>query len=97
MTTTSSLTETLANKIFDILVSHAGADKSIRESFVYSQTQGCMEFRFGGLLGFGGKFWNDHGHFYITGYPEDMNDKRRKIITETNITLTLLVAEHLKH
>ena len=45
----------LANRIYDVLVAEAGASEYFRQDFLYHF--GTHEFRFGGDLGFGGKFW----------------------------------------
>jgi hypothetical protein len=98
------LTPEQANAVFDILVEHAGARETMRPYFVSSQTsEFCSEFRFGGLLGGGGKFWRNTGFradgtwgevWYVNGYPED--EQRypdvRPAIAATNPHLTALLA-----
>ena len=70
----------LAMKI-DLLVEYAAAPEHDREDFVFAQITGwCDEYRFGGLLGFGGKFrrrWERVGccsaeRWYVDAYPEDV-------------------------
>jgi hypothetical protein len=55
-----------------------------------------MEWRFQGLLGFGGKFWNEYSYgekrpkWRVSCYTEDENPKTDKIIKETNEKLYTL-------
>lgn len=84
------LTEREANAIYDILVREAGADnrEHWRENFVQSQTSvGPEEFRFGGSLGFGGKFRNAAEGWYVTAYPEDYTPDLVRIVERTNLEL----------
>jgi hypothetical protein len=83
---------------WDILVEHAGArrDPIEKESFVRAFMQvehTAIEWRFGGHLGFGGKFWRNDGRFYISCYPEDRTPKLDAIIIKVNTLLTDLVAK----
>ena len=65
-------TEAEANEVFDILVAECKAPESQRDQFVYHQTKEVVrEWRFGGLLGFGGKFWRNDDRCYVNYYPED--------------------------
>ena len=68
--------------IFDVLVTCAGAHESMRENFVHSIQDGTREYRFQGDLGFGGKYWPETNT--VSCYSEDMTDRRRAIITDTN-------------
>lgn len=92
-----------ANAVYDILVAHAGAQEVGRADFVFQQTseRWPTEYRFGGSLGFGGKFWRlplpfrvgSDANWYVTAYPEDM-DRRPEIrqeIDATNAALAVLV------
>jgi len=90
------LTKEIAQKIYKIL-EDIGASSSIRESFIYDQThEDIHEWRFQGLLGFGGKFWNDLSYddkpkWYVSCYSEDETPKRLKLIEETNEKLQTLI------
>lgn len=79
------------NKAFDILVEHAGAVDGDwqRESFVRSYTTEPLttEWRFQGTLGFGGKFWRNGGHYYVTYYPEDRTAEREEAVKKVNALL----------
>lgn len=77
----------IANQIFDILIEKAGATERWRQDFVYRQGEGCVEYRFQGGLGFGGKFYNELGGWRVSCYPEDVNEDRRQVMSETNHAL----------
>ena len=85
---------TLANHLYDVLVTFAGApDKGLtREMFVNwfgGQYQDfSREFRFQGSLGFGGKFWRNDGRFYVNCYNEDETPERLKTIERVNDALS---------
>lgn len=71
--TDRALTNEQANAVYDILTLHAGAREKGRIDFVHHQTAGvCTEYRFQADLGFGGKFWNTNGRWYVTAYREDL-------------------------
>jgi len=79
-----------ANKIYDILVEECGAGEHNRIFFVVAQEQGgCVEYRFQGSLGFGGKFWNSN-QWYVTCYGEDYTKERLAAIDRANQRLTVL-------
>ncbi len=85
-------------RAWDILVQHAGApkDPDTKLSFVEAFTQvehPAIEWRFQGLLGFGGKFWRTDGRFFIRCYPEDSNKSRERIISSVNQRLSDLALE----
>lgn len=89
--------EDLANRIYDVLIEHAGASESWRRDFVYHQThEHVPEYRFQGLLGFGGKFrrssrWYDKGESWrVDCYPEDRSPERDKLVEATNKALSEL-------
>lgn len=90
----SRLTVEQAEAVYDVLVTHAGAPEFGREGFVTFMSEvGCDEYRFQGLLGFGGKFWPDERRGWrVTAYPED--ERRHPAITDrikrTNAALHLV-------
>lgn len=97
----------LAHRIYGVLVEHAGAGDETTDwaQFVIAQTNGCAEYRFMGVLGFGGKFWHNPiraklgtgpGPFYVNCYPEDLNEKRRTVIDRTNAALAELAPDGAK-
>ena len=60
------MTAEAAKAVYDVLVRHAGAPDHphsfARADFILHQEAGAVdEYRFGGALGFGGKFWNCNG------------------------------------
>jgi hypothetical protein len=90
------LPQEMAHKVFDVLVHVAGASEHSRNEFVYHYTlsdRPPTEWRFGGTLGFGGKFWRANDKWYVTCYREDGSVERQKTIDEANASLAALRAE----
>lgn len=83
--TDDKLPAVASNALFDILVSYAGTSESFREDFLRCIAEGCREYRIGGLLGFGGKYWPETNR--VTCYPEDENRIRKEIVEDTNRAL----------
>lgn len=82
------ITEQVANDLYDVLAAHAGATDYQRENFVSVQSrERCVEYRFGGALGFGGKFWRNDGRWCVNAYREDETAGRMAQINATNIAL----------
>lgn len=82
------ITEEKANKIYDILVSLGGANESERDNFIYYHIEsfyGCDEWRFGGKLGFGGKYRSITNR--VDCYQEDEDVERIKLIEEIDSAL----------
>jgi hypothetical protein len=77
------------HKIYDILL-EAGATERWREDFVMHMSGTTREYRFGGVLGFGGKFYNYADRWYISCYPEDRTDERAALIETINAKLLAL-------
>lgn len=74
-----------ADKVYNILVKHAGAYEQNRTHFVYAHCEDrnpCWEWRFQGLFGFGGKYWSDRND--ITYYPEDHTKRLDKLEAKIN-------------
>ncbi len=97
----SPLTADQANAIYDLLVQHAGASENGREGFVIVQANTVTnEYRFGGLLGFGGKFWRMTGlrredrdlRWSVNFYSEDKTSEREAAAEVTNRALAGLLA-----
>ena len=93
-----------ANAVYDVLIQRAGASDGLfdgevttpRGDFVFHQTrEHITEYPFQGSLGFGGKFWNYAGRWYVTAYPEDISDRpdRQQAIDATNAALAALKRE----
>ena len=89
-----TLPKEIANQIWTILIEEAGSREAERSAFVYHQGKGCTEFRIGGPLGYGGKFWNYNGRWYINTYPETLEREPSlaNIIERTNKRLESLRA-----
>lgn len=77
-----------ADEVYDILVKEAGAPEGERADFVQSFGK-TSEWRFQGLLGFGGKFF--YGSSWISGRP--INDKMRIncYLEDKNYTRSLII------
>lgn len=82
------LSKRMANRVYDILVEVCGALEAQRDRFVAYQTERadgqCSEWRFQGRLGFGGKFWRQHGRLYVNYGSEDASDEKMSICNEAN-------------
>lgn len=74
-------------RVWDILVEHAGActGPRERETFIHAfASPRTTEYRFQGLLGFGGKFRRNSGGVYVDCYPEDLNPTTQAILDKVN-------------
>ncbi len=86
-------TKKKANRVYDILVEHAGASESLREHFVYVHVvseERCNSYRFCGSLGFSGKFYSSYSELRVSCYSEDRTPKRDAIISRVNALLAAL-------
>jgi hypothetical protein len=89
------LTEAEAQAIYTILVTVVGCSEAGRDYFCLVHThEDVREFRIGGTLGFGGKFW---GHTGIDGtawkvdfYTEDSTPERVRVAQQANFMLAAL-------
>lgn len=87
------MTEQTANRIYDVLATLLGANEDMRQSFVIQNTASlCREWRFIGTLGFGGKFRNTDGRYFVNCYPEDVTPERTAAIEMANGLLTKIKA-----
>lgn len=73
------------NSIYNILVKLGGASEMMREAFIHAQIHDCREWRFGGKLGHGGKYWNYENQ--VNCYSEDLTKERQLIIDNINSEL----------
>lgn len=85
------LSEEEVDKVWDILVSFAGAyeDKEgyERKNFKYHHyKKGCDEWRFQGKLGYGGKYRSQTNS--VDCHKEDETKERLEIINQTNEALS---------
>jgi len=93
------LTIEQAEKIWDAIVEHAGANDHFyaKSEFVHAvarSAEHCSEWRFVGSLGFGGKFRNNGNNDntpHVDCYPEDETPERRAVIENTNAAIKLIV------
>lgn len=94
MTSAARMNEGQANQVWDLLVTKAGASESDRYAFVQYLTKpgGFHEYRFMGLLGFGGKFnYSPTQRGYLSCYSEDRDEVRDAIIETVNQDLAELL------
>ena len=87
-----------AHKIYTLLV-ELGANDEERYDFVAYMTRQsppCREYRFGGLLGFGGKFYRDAISYRVGYHPDDFVHEPHRMakldvqVAETNKLLKAL-------
>lgn len=97
---TVPLTQVQADAVWDLLVAEAGANPGARDEFCRYVTDNfnggleLYEYRFMGLLGFGGKFKNGWGQWYVAYYvPEDDTVDRRALRAVLNERLAALKEE----
>jgi hypothetical protein len=86
----------LYHKVWDILVEHAGAIERDRDGFLLhclEKKHPLTEWRFQGVLGFGGKVYRTGGRLHVKCYPEDETKRRRKVIDEVNALLSEITPE----
>jgi hypothetical protein len=106
MTTYDSTKISFYEKVWDLLVEHAGARPDDRHSFVYSMIEQrylahndsfqTSEWRFQGVLGFGGKLYRGYPKELRVGfYREDTTPEREAIRDKVNLLLQELVAREL--
>lgn len=82
----------VANVLFDIVVEECGALELDREDYVrYATSSEPLEYRFGGLLGFGGKIYHNGDRVYVSCYVEDFNETRSRMITRANARIAELL------
>lgn len=75
--------------VWDVLVRETGAPADELDPFIFHWPT-CVEYRFMGSLGFGGKVWWNSGRVYVTCYQEDETPERLATIDRTNAALAAL-------
>jgi hypothetical protein len=83
------MTRGIIAEIFDILVDECGARESEREDFFHHWPE-CVEYRFQGKLGFGGKVFCSGGKVWVSCYLEDETPERNEIIKRANDRIAAL-------
>ncbi len=81
----TKLSKESANSIYDILVSMGGAPEDMRHDFIYHHCDskfGCDEYRFGGKLGSGGKYYSSNNR--VDCYTEDYTSETKTLIEDIN-------------
>ncbi len=85
------MTKEQAEAVYKILVSRCAANASKEQEFVDCVTDpNNQEYRFGGELGFGGKFFHSNSRWWVSCYKENGTVRIIKMMNETNRELTLL-------
>lgn len=78
--------------VYDILVAVCGAyDSADKRKQFRCHWPECVEYRFQGYLGAGGKVWAERGRVSVSCYSEDEKDARREMIQRANEALGQLV------
>lgn len=99
-----TMTKDEALAVWRVLVAHCRKreDDHERYSFITYMTSPDPphEYRFGGALGFGGKFWINHRDdtrpdWYVTCYQEDETPETLAMIARANERLAVLWAARL--
>lgn len=76
------------DEVWDVLVEAAGAREAERDQFVHHAARtrpGDLEYRFCGVLGFGGKVRSQSdGTWSVDCYPEDSTPERRAVVEAVN-------------
>ena len=62
----------------------------------FSKDDPTSEYRFQGMLGFGGKFWHNNDRFYVSVYREDETPEIIVMVEEANKQLAELRKEYVK-
>ena len=99
MTENPPVPEDIADKIWDVVERHCGADTRPdvahgKRSFVRYALEGTWtEYRFCGNLGFGGKLWLNAGRIYVACYSEDSTPRRKAAIAAANMELNEILLE----
>lgn len=85
------------NRVYDILEATCKAPPGLREMLLGNaevalrdHPKDTHEFRFQGVLGFGGKVWFSQDRIYVTCYPEDETPERKVMIASANEQLAKL-------
>lgn len=87
-----------AETLYAILVSCCGAPRDDLDMFLHAVEDQSREYRFQGVLGFGGKIYFDHYpdkllglfHARIDCYAEHKTEERGKLIIQVNAVLAAL-------
>jgi hypothetical protein len=93
-------TKFTADAVYDILVEECGATESWRTYFRTSWMEHSsdypdypFEYRFSGSLGFGGKFYDSGGCWYVAYYPEDKTAEREAMVAAAQPRIEALQAQ----
>lgn len=81
--------------VYDILQTKLNASTHEKLSFGSSMYSTVVsEWRFGGVLGFGGKLINNDDRLYVDYYQEDYTPERDALVNSVNQTLEYMLASY---
>lgn len=68
-------------KVYDVLVELGKANESDRNSFIYHHCNGCDEWRFQGVFGYGGKYriQTNSVDYYSENHTKELNELKELI------------------
>jgi hypothetical protein len=77
------------NRVWEILVDNFKANDRDKESFIsyMSEPNDNKEFRFCGILGFGGKLYKNCNGLYVSYYAENSTPELEELVEKVNKTL----------
>lgn len=78
-------------EVWQVLKEECNADDVVRQDFERHWPD-CVEYRFAGNQGSGGKIYSANGHIYVGCYPEQDNDERLAARKRANARLDELLA-----
>lgn len=76
--------------VYEILCGLGAHESDIDQWHHFWNDPENTEYRFCGLLGFGGKFWRTRREWYVNCYPEDETTERAALIRLANRALSAL-------
>lgn len=98
---TTPMTADMAGRVYQVLIEECRAPKGHAIStFInyHSAEPGPHgrgnEWRFGGILGMGGKFWTANNSWYVNCYSDDADADTVRRIKAANARLSALLSEH---
>ena len=89
----------MAARIWRVLVEECGCrddlgDMHLFTHYLATEHWSGHEYRFQGDLGFGGKFYNNCGRWWVGCYPENRTPERDVMICRANERIAALLAEY---
>ena len=89
------ISEEWYEKMYDVLISCAGASKYEKEAFTKQmQERELSEWRFEGKLKAGGRLLINERSWQVTCYSDDVTPTRRTVVAKTNFELRKLYKKY---